>query len=64
MGAMRLFREFAMLLVLLFFAAGAFLLHDSIVGSATRQPWDLLVGALLCSLGVFVVYFLCKPIER
>jgi hypothetical protein len=64
MGAMRFFRELAILLVFLFFSAGALLLHDSIVSPGTKQPWDLLAGAFACSLGAFVVYFLFRPMER
>jgi hypothetical protein len=64
MGAMRFFRELAILLVFLFFSAGALLLHDSIVSPGTKQLWDLLAGALLCPLGAFVVYFLFRPLER
>src|SRR5260370_778987 len=64
MGAMRFFRELAILLVFLFFSAGALLLHDSIVSPGSKQLWDLLAGACVCSLGAFVVYFLFRPLER
>jgi hypothetical protein len=64
MSAMRYFRELGILLVFLFFAAGTSLVHDSIASPATKQPWDLLGGALLCSLGAFVVYVLVRPTEH
>jgi hypothetical protein len=64
MSTLRFFREFAIVLVLLFLSLGALLLHESIVSLGIRQPWGLLTGALLCSLGLFVVYFLCKPSEK
>ena len=61
MGAMRLFRELAILLVFLLFAAGTLLLHYSIVDAGNNQHWDLLAGALLCSLGVFGAFFVFRP---
>jgi hypothetical protein len=64
MGAMRYFRELGVLLVFLFFAIGTLLVHESIARPRKRQPWDLLGGALLRSLGAVVVYFLFRSWEH
>lgn len=64
MGATRFFREWVVLLVLAFFAAGAVLLIDSTTDPGTKQPWDLLGGAVLCSLGAFVAYLLFRPTQH
>jgi hypothetical protein len=64
MGAMTYFRELGILLVFLFFAIGTLLVHESIARPGNQQPWDLLGGALLCSLGAVVVYFLFRSSER
>jgi hypothetical protein len=37
------------------------LLHYSIVDAGNNQHWDLLAGALLCSLGVFGAFFVFRP---
>ena len=64
MGAIRFFRELVILLVLAFFAAGAVLLIDSTTDPGTKQPWDLLGGAVLCSLGAFAGYLLFRPSQH
>jgi len=64
MGAIRFFHKWVILLVLAFFTAGAVLLHDAARDSATKQPLDLLGGAVLCSLGAFVVYLLFRPTQH
>jgi hypothetical protein len=52
------FQDFAILVALTFLLAGGSLLHDSISTPAI-QPWELLSGALLCSL-VLIVDVLCE----
>jgi len=63
MGASKLFRELAIVLIVLLFSLGAFLLHDA-TGPGTRESWSLVPGAVLCSAGLVVLYFLFKPLER
>ena len=64
MDTIRFFHKWAILLVLALFTTGTLLLHDSARDSGTRQPWDLLGGAVLCSLGAFTVYLLFRPTEH
>src|ERR1700720_1301369 len=63
MHRLRFFQGFAILLTLAFLSAGGSLLHGSI-SNPGMQPWELVAGALLCSLAFTVVYFLWKYAER
>jgi len=58
MDRLRFFQGFAIVLTLTFLLAGGSLLHESI--SRPGQPWELLGGALCCSLALMFAYFLWK----
>jgi hypothetical protein len=56
---LRFFQGFVIVLTIVFLWTGGSLLHESISNPA-RQPWELLGGALLCSLALLFAYFLWK----
>ena len=64
MGLRRFFRELAMLLTFLLLAVGLLLLTDAKTDKGAAQSWALLAGALLCSLSLFILYFLFKPTQH
>jgi hypothetical protein len=59
MDRLRFFQGFVILLATSLLFAGGSLLHQSISRPA-KEPWDLLGGALLCSVALTLVYFLCR----
>jgi CBS-domain-containing membrane protein len=56
---MRLFQGLIAVLTIAFLATGGVLLRESI-SHPGRQPWELLGGALLCSLALILAYSLWK----
>jgi hypothetical protein len=50
-------------LTIAFLSVGGSLLHESI-SNPSMQPWELLGGALLCSLALTLAYFLWKQHVR
>jgi uncharacterized membrane protein YdcZ (DUF606 family) len=58
---MRFFQGLVAVLTLGFLAAGGALLHESISGT---QPWELLGGALLCSMALMLAYLLWRHRSR
>ena len=59
MDRLNFFQGFVIVLAIAFLSIGGSLLHESISNPA-MQPWELLGGALLCSLGLIFAYFLWK----
>jgi drug/metabolite transporter (DMT)-like permease len=59
MDRFRFFQGFVILLAATLLFAGGSLLRES-VSRPSKEPWDLLGGALLCSLALTLVYFLCR----
>ena len=59
MDRLNFFQGLVIVLAIAFLSVGGALLHESISHPAT-QPWELLGGALLCSLALMFAYFLWK----
>jgi cell shape-determining protein MreD len=63
MDRLNFFQGLVIVLAIAFLSVGGALLHESISNPAT-QPWELLGGALLCSLALIFAYFLWKQRVR
>jgi cell shape-determining protein MreD len=59
MDRLNFFQALVIVLTLTFLSVGGALLYESVSNPAT-QPWELLGGALLCSLALMFAYFLWK----
>ena len=59
MDGLNVFQGFAIVLAIAFLSVSGSLLHESISNPA-MQPWELLGGALLCSLGLMFAYLFWK----
>jgi hypothetical protein len=59
MDRLNFFQGFVIVLTIAFLSVGGSLLHESI-STPGSQPWELLGGALLCSLALMLGYFLWK----
>jgi hypothetical protein len=59
MDKFNFFQGLVIVLAIAFLSVGGGLLHESISNPAT-QPWELLGGALLCSLALMFAYLLWK----
>ena len=59
MDRLNFFQGLVIVLTIVFLSVGGALLYESVSNPAT-QPWELLGGALLCSLALMFAYFLCK----
>ena len=59
MDRLNFFQGLVIVLTLTFLSVGGALLYESVSNPAT-QPWELLGGALLCSLALMFAYFLWK----
>ena len=59
MDRLNFFQGIVIVLVIAFLSVGGVLLHESLTTPA-MQPWELLGGALLCSLALMFAYFLWK----
>jgi hypothetical protein len=58
MDRLRFFQGFAIALILIFLSVGGMFLRDSILHP--EQAWELLGGALLCSLALMFGFILWK----
>jgi uncharacterized membrane protein YfcA len=63
MDRLNFFQGLVIALTIVFLSVGGSLLHESISNPA-MQPWELLGGALLCSLALMFAYFLWKQRVR
>ena len=59
MDRLRFFQSFVVVLAIALFFAGSSLLHESI-SRPSKEPWDILAGALLWSLALTLIYFLWR----
>ena len=59
MDRLNFFQGLVIVLAIAFLSVGGALLYESVSTPAT-QPWELLGGALLCSLALMFAYFLWK----
>jgi len=59
MDRLNFFQVLVIVLTIVFLSVGGALLYESVSNPAT-QPWELLGGALLCSLALMFAYFLWK----
>ncbi len=59
MDRLNFFQVLVIVLTIVFLSVGGALLYES-VSNPTTQPWELLGGALLCSLALMFAYFLWK----
>jgi uncharacterized membrane protein YdcZ (DUF606 family) len=59
MDRLNFFQGLVIVLTIVFLSVGGALLYESVSNPAT-QPWELLGGALLCSLALMFAYSLCK----
>ena len=59
MDRLNFLQGLVIVLMLTFLSVGGALLYESVSNPAT-QPWELLGGALLCSLALIFAYFLWK----
>jgi len=59
MDRLNFFQGLVIVLAIAFLSVGGALLHESIYDPG-KQPWELLGGALLCSLALMLGYFLWK----
>ena len=59
MDRLNFFHGLIIALTIAFLSVGGSLLHESISNPA-MQPWELLGGALLCSLGLMFAYLFWK----
>ncbi|SRR5216684_195322 len=61
---MNVFRGFVILLIVVSISLGTFILYDSIAQRRAAPADNVIVGAVLCSFAIALLYFVSKPVVK